>query len=227
VVENVERSLADATSVGCTRCLGEVQIVGAEALARVGHTESARKLLRDYVEARHEQTRIVRAWRARAEAALAAAEGDRARSAGMLALVEAEELSMGWDLDALWCKIDRGRDLATVDRGAAIKVLDDAARNAERLGAKTEELVAEKLLRSLGQRTWRRGPSTDALTDREREIVKLVAEGASNPEIAQRLFLSRKTIERHISNALRKVGARNRAELAARASELGVEGAPR
>jgi DNA-binding NarL/FixJ family response regulator len=44
----------------------------------------------------------------------------------------------------------------------------------------------------------------------------------SNPEIAQKLFLSRKTVERHVSNILRKIGAKNRTELASR---LRVEGA--
>ena len=69
--------------------------------------------------------------------------------------------------------------------------------------------------------------ATDGLSEREREIALLVARGASNPEIAQQLFLSRKTIERHVSNVLRKVGARNRAELAARVAELEVEGVHR
>ena len=76
-------------------------------------------------------------------------------------------------------------------------------------------------------RTWHRGAAPAALTEREQEIALLVARGASNPEIARQLFLSRKTIERHVSNVLKKVGARNRAELAAKVAELKVEGAPR
>jgi len=77
---------------------------------------------------------------------------------------------------------------------------------------------------TLGVRTWRRGPMAGdgALTAREREIASLVAAGASNPQIAQKLFLSRKTVERHVSNILRKIGAKNRTELASR---LRVEGA--
>jgi DNA-binding NarL/FixJ family response regulator len=83
-------------------------------------------------------------------------------------------------------------------------------------------------LRSLGVRTWRRGPGGGAaLTHRERAIAHLIAQGASNPEIARQLFLSRKTVERHVSNVLKKAGARNRAELAARVAELDVEGAHR
>jgi DNA-binding NarL/FixJ family response regulator len=65
------------------------------------------------------------------------------------------------------------------------------------------------------------------LTEREQVIARLIAGGASNPEIAERLFLSRKTVERHVSNVLRKAGVRNRAELAARVAQLGVEGAHR
>lgn len=94
-------------------------------------------------------------------------------------------------------------------------------------GAGTVLELAEQALRALGVRTWRRGAAAKPLTEREQEIVRLVAEGASNPEIAQQLFLSRKTVERHVSNVLRKVGARNRAELAVRVAELEVEGAHR
>jgi DNA-binding NarL/FixJ family response regulator len=60
----------------------------------------------------------------------------------------------------------------------------------------------------------REGPSP-ALSVRESELLRLIAEGASNPEIALAVFLSRKTVERHVSNILRKVGVRNRTELVA------------
>jgi DNA-binding NarL/FixJ family response regulator len=96
------------------------------------------------------------------------------------------------------------------------------------LGAQTVAEVAGKRLRSLGVRTWRRGADRGAaLTDREHAIARLIAAGASNPEIAQQLFLSRKTVERHVSNVLKKAGVRNRTELAARVADLEVEGAPR
>lgn len=60
----------------------------------------------------------------------------------------------------------------------------------------------------------------DKLSEREQQIATLVAAGNSNPEIANTLFLSRKTVERHVSNILARTGSRNRTELARLVSAL-------
>jgi DNA-binding NarL/FixJ family response regulator len=105
------------------------------------------------------------------------------------------------------------------------------AAEAASIGATNPGAVAEQALRRLGVRTWRRGPAganaIAGLTQREREVLDLLAGGATNPEIADRLFLSRKTVERHVSNVLAKAGVRNRAELAGRVRAQANEGTPR
>jgi DNA-binding NarL/FixJ family response regulator len=65
-------------------------------------------------------------------------------------------------------------------------------------------------------------PSLAALTDREREIVALVAEGLTNDEIARRLFISAATAKTHVSRAMIKLGARDRAQLVVIAYETGL-----
>ncbi len=65
------------------------------------------------------------------------------------------------------------------------------------------------------------------LTEREREVLILLAAGRSNPEIAQALFISPKTASVHVSNILAKLGVSGRVEAAAVAHRLGVGPEPR
>jgi DNA-binding NarL/FixJ family response regulator len=65
-------------------------------------------------------------------------------------------------------------------------------------------------------------PALDALTDREREVMALVAEGLTNDEIAQRLVVSPATAKTHVSRAMVKLGARDRAQLVVFAYEAGL-----
>jgi DNA-binding NarL/FixJ family response regulator len=65
------------------------------------------------------------------------------------------------------------------------------------------------------------GPSAP-LSEREREVLSLMASGATNKEIAERLFLSPHTVKEHTSSLYRKLGARNRAEAVRRADRLGL-----
>jgi DNA-binding NarL/FixJ family response regulator len=65
-------------------------------------------------------------------------------------------------------------------------------------------------------------PALDVLTDREREVMALVAEGLSNDEIAERLYLSPMTAKTHVSRAMTKLGARDRAQLVVYAYESGL-----
>lgn len=65
-------------------------------------------------------------------------------------------------------------------------------------------------------------PSYDALTDREREILKLIAEGYTNREIAESLFISVKTVETHKANIMEKLNLHKRAELVRYAIRKGI-----
>ena len=62
----------------------------------------------------------------------------------------------------------------------------------------------------------------DGLSDREREVLRLLAQGKSNPEIAKELFISRSTVQNHVSNILIKTNAANRTEAAVYAKEHGI-----
>ena len=146
----------------------------------------------------------------------ALAEPDaKARAVKLKTALEAVEQS-GFLLESLWIQLDLGRALAEAGSKEAVAVLERAASLAHDRGAGTVQELAEQALRALGV-------AGAPLTTRELEVARLVSTGATNREIAQTLFLSPKTVERHVSNALRKLGVRHRAELASHMRDIEAE----
>ena len=104
---------------------------------------------------------------------------------------------------------------------AARAAFTEAAKLYDRLGAAWDIRRASGRLRPYGIRRGSRSarrPDTgwDALTATELKIAYLVADGQSNPDIAAELFLSRNTVQTHVSHILTKLGARSRTEIAQR-----------
>jgi DNA-binding CsgD family transcriptional regulator len=99
------------------------------------------------------------------------------------------------------------------------------------LGARPAAAVVARRLRGLGEQGVRRGPraataaNPAGLTSREAEVLRLVAAGRSNAEIAAQLVLSGRTVNRHLSEIFRKLGARSRQDAVAHAAALALSGA--
>jgi DNA-binding NarL/FixJ family response regulator len=99
--------------------------------------------------------------------------------------------------------------------------LRQAVAGYESLDAGWDLARADSLLRTLGVRRGKKGPRRrprsgwEAMTDTERVVAGLVAEGLSNPQIGARMYLSRRTIQYHVSSILTKLDIVSRVELAA------------
>ena len=109
-------------------------------------------------------------------------------------------------------------DAATVR--AALGDEEFKARWAEGAAMSMEEAVAYAA-RGRGERK-RPSAGWESLTPTELDVVRLAAQGLSNPEIAQRLFIARNTVKVHLSHVFSKLGVTSRAELAAEATRRGI-----
>jgi DNA-binding CsgD family transcriptional regulator len=119
---------------------------------------------------------------------------------------------------------------ALVDLGAALRRSGHRVRARVHLsrgleiatlaGANGLASTAREELLATGARPRRvRLDGVEAMTVSERRVARMAADGRSNPEIAQALFVTRKTVEKQLAGAYRKLGIRSRAELAARLTE--------
>ncbi len=159
------------------------------------------------------------AGRARAAVLLAAGEPLAAAEAAEQSAEAAA--SVGARLQASFSRGLAGRALAAAgERERAIAALKEAERETDVCGSVRFRDEMRRELRKLGARAEVRGPASSedsgmaSLTKRELEIAELITDRMTNPQIAEKLFLSKKTVESHIRNLFVKLGASSRVEVA-------------
>ncbi|HYY76029.1 MAG TPA: LuxR C-terminal-related transcriptional regulator [Gaiellaceae bacterium] len=157
-----------------------------------------------------------------AEGMLAAAAGDHDRARTLLEDAVDRYQGTGAPFETARARIELATILVAQGRAEAAEREAAAALDSLlELGAHGEAERARRLLASAGGSA---GPPLPELTAREREVLRLLAEGLTNRQIAERLVLSEHTVHRHVTNMLRKLGLPSRTAAAAHAVRAGLLG---
>jgi DNA-binding CsgD family transcriptional regulator len=127
--------------------------------------------------------------------------------------------------EQLGCPYDSALALAHAEDSESLR---RALGELQSLGAKPAAAIVARRLRERGARGLPRGPrpatreNPAGLTARELEVLTLVAEGLRNPQIAERLVVSQRTVDHHVSAILRKLDVESRGQAASEAGRLGL-----
>jgi ATP/maltotriose-dependent transcriptional regulator MalT len=194
------------------------------ALARLGEYERADESLRQLREiAARAGTRPLLAALRSSEGTLAAACGDH--EAARRSFEDALDLLAASNarFEAARVRLDLAATLTAMGRhDRAKREIETAVADFRELGADTELVRAKAMLAKHRRTPNVAGTPLATLSNRELEVLGLVAEGLTNHEIAQRLVLSEHTVNRHVANILRKLGLPTRAAAASLAGRHGV-----
>jgi ATP/maltotriose-dependent transcriptional regulator MalT len=115
-------------------------------------------------------------------------------------------------LEAALTRLELAHTLRAEQPNLAGREARTALSALERIGARADADIAAAVLRSWGEQGRAVPRTSSLLTRRERDVLQLLVSGLSNQEIAERLYISRRTAAHHVSNLLAKLGVRNRAE---------------
>ena len=107
-------------------------------------------------------------------------------------------------------------------KGAPRDELFNAIREVSRGGSLLQPVVASKLMRQLSGLSGAGHAAPEALTEREMEVLRLLAQGKANKDIAAALVISQRTVKFHVSSILSKLGAGNRTEAVTIGAQQGL-----
>jgi ATP/maltotriose-dependent transcriptional regulator MalT len=228
-VEVADHEAAARWSADGLRRLAEVQYAAhhapllaaaATAAVRAGRPDEARPLLDRAAElvAGNEVPGTP------AEIEVLAAEAELAGDAAAWQEVAEAWEGMGEPFRAAYAHLRAAEQLIGTDRDEAAEHLRAALETARRIGADGLAQRAEDVGRRSRLRVEAEPGNPYGVTSREAEVLRLVAEGLTDRAIGGRLYISHRTVERHVSNLLAKLAAGRRSELVATAHRVGLLG---